>query len=133
MKAAYLVLGTALALSAAALAGPGSVPCGSDRVTATQRSVCSDKAAEADRKDRGMTQEESSGQGTTTMRNGDSFASVTQSGDPATVERRIEKRPGYTKLEQRSGSSRSVVVQSDNPADLPLDQFPRAFRELLRK
>jgi len=95
--------------------------------------VCSDKAAEADRKDRGMTQEENSGQGTTTVRNGDSFASVTQSGDPATVERRIEKRPGYTKLEQRSGSSRSVIVQSNDPADLPLDQFPHAFRELFRK
>ena len=132
MKAAYLVFGTALALSAAALAGPGSAPCGSGRVTTTQ-SVCSDKAAEADRKDRGMTQEENSGQGTTTVRHGDSFASVTQSGDPATVERRIEKRPGYTKLEQRSGSSRSVIVQSNDPADLPLDQFPHAFRELFRK
>ena len=133
MKAAYLVLATALALSAAALAGPGSVPCGSDRVTATQRSVCSDKAAEADRKDHGMPQEENSGQVTTTVRNGDSLASVTQSGDPATVERHVEKRPGYTKLEQRSGSSRSVIVQSDDPADLPLDQLPRPFRELFRK
>jgi hypothetical protein len=132
MKAAYLVLGTALALSAAALAGPRSETRSPDSVPATQ-SERLDKAAEADRKDRGMTQEESSGQVTTTVRNGDSFASVTQSGDPATVERHIEKRPGYTKLEQRSGSSRSVIVQSDDPADLPLDQFPRAFRELFRK
>jgi hypothetical protein len=56
---------------------------------------------------------------TTTVRNGNSLATVTQSGDPATVTRKVEKRPGYTRIEQNSGNSRSVVVQSSNPADLP--------------
>ena len=128
MKAAYLALATALAVSAVASARPGSAPLSPD--SATTQSERPGRAAGTARNDH--TQDESSGQ-VTTVRNGDSLASVTQSGDPATVERHVEKRPGYTKLEQRSGSSRSVIVQSDNPADLPLDQFPRAFRELLRK
>ena len=29
------------------------------------------------------------------------------------------KRPGYTRIEQHNGNSRSVIVQSDNPADMP--------------
>ena len=131
MKAAYLALAAALALSAVALARPGSAPLNPD--SATTQSERPGRAAGTARNDHGVTQDENSGQVTTTVRNGDSLTSVTQSGDPATVERHVEKRPGYTKLEQRSGSSRSVIVQSDNPADLSLDQFPRAFRELFRK
>ncbi|MFL4990402.1 MAG: hypothetical protein ACJ8AX_03230 [Gemmatimonadales bacterium] len=56
---------------------------------------------------------------TTTIRNGNSVSSVTQSGDPATVTRHVEKRPGYTRIEQHSGGNHSVVVQSTNPADMP--------------
>jgi hypothetical protein len=56
---------------------------------------------------------------TTTIRNGNSISSVTQSGDPATVTKHVEKRPGYTRIEQHSGGNHSVVVQSTNPADLP--------------
>jgi len=80
-----------------------------------------------------MTQDRNSGQVTTTVRNGNNLVSVTQSGDPTDVVRRVEKRAGYTKLEQRSGNSRSVIVQSNNPADLPLDQIPPVFRDLFRK
>ena len=65
---------------------------------------------------------------TTTVRNGDNYASVTQSGDPETVVRRVEKRPGYTRLEQRSGNSHAVVVQSDDVADLR-DKFRDFFRQ----
>ena len=132
MKAAYLILGTAIALSAVALAGPGTTVQSPDSSVSATQSGRPGKAAETDRKDNAMAPE-NSGRVTTTVRNGDSLASVTQSGDPATVERHVEKRPGCTKLEQRSGNSRSVIVQSNDPADLPLDQFPRAFRELFRK
>jgi hypothetical protein len=56
---------------------------------------------------------------TTTIRNGNSFATVTQSGDPATTVKKIEKRPGYTRIEQQNANSRTVILQSDNPADMP--------------
>jgi len=56
---------------------------------------------------------------TTTIRNGNSVSSVTQSGDPAKVTKHVEKRPGYTRIEQHSGGNHSVVVQSTNPADMP--------------
>ena len=56
---------------------------------------------------------------TTTIRNGNSVSSVTQSGDPATATKHVEKRPGYTRIEQHSGGNHSVVVQSTNPADMP--------------
>src|SRR5687768_5875966 len=74
---------------------------------------------------------------TTTVRNGNSFATVTQSGDPASVSRKVEKRPGYTRIEQNSGNSRSVVVQSSNPADLPDMQdleknLPPEIRNMLK-
>ena len=56
---------------------------------------------------------------TTTIRNGNSVSSVTQSGDPAKTTRHVEKRPGYTRIEQHSAGNHSVVVQSTNPADMP--------------
>ena len=73
---------------------------------------------------------------TTTVRNGNSVATVTQSGDPATTVKKVEKRPGYTRIEQQSGNSRSVVVQSQNPADWPKDMkmpgdLPPEFRDMI--
>ena len=72
---------------------------------------------------------------TTTVRNGNSVATVTQSGDPATVTRKVDKAPGYTRIEQQSGNSRSVVVQSQNPADMPKDlkmpDLPPEFRDMI--
>jgi hypothetical protein len=56
---------------------------------------------------------------TTTIRNGNSVSSVTQNGDPAKATKHVEKRPGYTRIEQHSGGNHSVVVQSTNPADRP--------------
>ncbi len=126
MKTAYLILGTVIALSAAALAQSGITVRSPD-------SVHPSTAAAADSREKSMTYDRGSGRVTTTVRNGDNFATVTQSGDPESVVKRVETRPGYTKLEQRSGTSRSVIVQSNDPADLPLDQFPRAFRDLFRK
>ena len=64
---------------------------------------------------------------TTTVTNGNNFASVTQSGDPATTTRKVEKRPGYTRIEQKSGGNRSVVVQSNDPADMPRMKMPKNF------
>ena len=65
----------------------------------------------------------------TTIRNGNSIATVTQSGDPATAVKKIEKRPGYTRIEQNTGNSRSVVVQSSNPADMK--EFEQEFEKHL--
>ncbi len=67
------------------------------------------------------------------MHDGDNLASVTRSGGPRLVAKQVETRPGHTKLELRSGNSRSVIVQSSDPADLPLDKIPPAFRDLLRQ
>ena len=123
MKAAYLIL-AALALSAAAVAGPGSTDRASDS-SAPHDSGKPGKAAENGRTEDRM--DERSDRVTTTVRNGDNYASVTQSGDPETVVRRVEKRPGYTRLEQRSGGSHAVVIQSDGVADL-WDKFRDLFR-----
>ncbi|MDQ3813903.1 MAG: hypothetical protein M3347_08125 [Armatimonadota bacterium] len=131
MKAAYLILATALALGAAALAEPGSPTRNPDGNDATQ-SGRSGRTAETDRTDDVATRE-ASGQVTTTVRNGDNLASVTQSGDPGRVVRRVEAKPGYTKVEQRSGNSRSVIVQSNDPAGMPLDKVPPALRDLLNR
>ncbi len=70
----------------------------------------------------------------TTVRNGNSFATVTQSGDSATAVKRIEKRPGYTRIEQKSGNSSSVVVQSSDPADSQdlKQQLPQDIQYLLK-
>jgi hypothetical protein len=73
----------------------------------------------------------------TTVRNGNSVATVTQSGDPATASHTVEKRPGYTRIEQQSGNSRSVVIQSTNPADFPampgLDALPPDLRRMFEE
>ena len=132
MKTAYLILGTALALSAAALAGPGSTALSADSRNETTQSGYTGKAAETDRKDSSMAQDKDAGQVTTTVRNGDNLASVTQSGTSGPLAKRVETKPGYTELEQRSGSSHSIIVQSNDPANLPLDKIPPALRELLR-
>ena len=72
---------------------------------------------------------------TTTVRNGTSVSSVRQSGDPATASKRVEKRPGYTRIEQHSGGNHSVVIQSTDPADLGqvpgLERLPKELRDLL--
>src|SRR5215210_7057936 len=130
MKAAYLLLGMAMALGAAALAGPGTRVRSPDSSVSAAGNQYSSSTDETDRREKSMTYDKDSGRVTTTVRNGNNFASVTQSGDPGSVVKQVETRPGYTKLEQHSGTSRSVVVQSSDPADLPLDQFSRAFREL---
>ena len=71
----------------------------------------------------------------TTVRNGNSVASVSQSGDPAKATKTIETRPGYTRIEQKSGGNRSLVIQSTDPKDaarMPgLERLPKELRELL--
>jgi len=68
---------------------------------------------------------------TTIVRNGDSVAIVTQSGDPAQAEVHVEKRPGYTRIFRQSGGNTTVVTQSTGgnvkPEDLPpwLQEFLR--------
>lgn len=117
MKAAYLFLGAALALSAAAVAGPGSTDRGPD----SSHNAPHDGDKPGKTAENGRTEDridERSDRVTTTIRNGDNYASVTQSGDPDGVVKRVEKRPGHTRLEQRSGNSHAIVIQSDDVADL---------------
>ena len=72
---------------------------------------------------------------TTTVRNGNSVSSVSQSGDPAKASKRVEKRPGYTRIEQHSGGNHSTVIQSTDPADVGqvpgLQRLPKELRDLL--
>src|SRR4051812_37146618 len=71
---------------------------------------------------------------TTTIRNGTSVSSVTQNGDPAKVTKHVEKRPGYTRIEQKSGGNHSVVVQSTTPADMPdLGKLQKDIDRMLRQ
>src|SRR3954454_24500961 len=113
MKMTTLVLAGAVSLGmAVAVAGPATAPQAEGSAGATHEEPVRAPSARAGdlirNDDRGE-------QVTTTVRNGDNFASVTQSGDPDDVERRVEKRPGYTRLEQRRGSSRPVLVQKHDP------------------
>ena len=125
-----LVLAGAVALGmAVAVAGPATTPQAEGSTGASREEPVRAPSARASDPIRNDDRDEV----TTTVRNGDNFASVTQSGDPDDVERRVEKRPGYTRLEQRSGSSRSVIVQSNDPADVPLSAVPPAFREFFRR
>ncbi len=55
---------------------------------------------------------------TTIIQNENSKIVLRQDGD-GTIERQIERRPGYTRVEQKSGNSRTTVVQSSDPADAP--------------
>ncbi len=55
---------------------------------------------------------------TTIIQNENSKIVIRQDGD-GTIERQIERRPGYTRVEQKSGNSRTTVVQSSDPADAP--------------
>src|SRR3954470_13736644 len=100
MKTAYLVLGTAIALSAAALAGSGPPARGPDGSVETTHNAHPDAAAETGRRDDGMAQGDDSGRVTTTVRNGGNLASVTQSGNPEPDENRSEKRHRHTPRER---------------------------------
>lgn len=55
---------------------------------------------------------------TTIVRNGNSVAVVTQSGDPSKAEVHVKKEPGRTTLYRRSGGSTTIVTQSTQPADI---------------
>jgi hypothetical protein len=73
------------------------------------------------------------GETSTTVRNGNNIATITQSGDRATTVRKVVKRPGYTRIEQKSGNNSSVIVQSSGPVAMPHmdDKFSREFLENL--
>jgi hypothetical protein len=53
---------------------------------------------------------------TTTVTNGNNTATITQSGDPAKTQKQIERRPGYTGIQQRNGGNSSVIIQSSPKA-----------------
>ncbi|HEX5507532.1 MAG TPA: hypothetical protein VFX37_03425 [Pseudolabrys sp.] len=70
---------------------------------------------------------------TTIVRNGNSVAVVTQSGNPDEAVVRITKEPGRTVIYRKSGGNTSVVTQSSDPADIPPDALPPWMRDLLRR
>lgn len=55
---------------------------------------------------------------------------IMQSGEPANAELRVEHAPGRTTIYSRSGGNSSVVTQSNDPADLPLESLPPELKEL---
>jgi DNA-binding phage protein len=52
---------------------------------------------------------------TTSVNNGSNSASISQSGDPAKTDKRLETRPGYTHLEQRNGGNSATIIQQSKP------------------
>jgi len=56
---------------------------------------------------------------TTVVRDGNGEIVITQSGDPAQANVRIEKEPGRTTVYRKSGGNNAVVTQSTNAADIP--------------
>lgn len=61
-----------------------------------------------------------SGDGHTTVVQDDNGTTViTQSGDPAEAEVRVDKEPGRTTVYRRSGGNTAVVTQSTNAAGIP--------------
>jgi hypothetical protein len=73
----------------------------------------------------------SNDQGTTVVRNGNSIAIVTQSGDPSKAEVHVEKEPGRTTIYRRSGGNTTIVTQSTNPADIKPEDLPPWIRKYL--
>jgi hypothetical protein len=56
---------------------------------------------------------------TTVVQDDNGTTVITQSGDPAKAEVRVEKEPGRTTVYRRSGGNTAVVTQSTNAADIP--------------
>jgi hypothetical protein len=68
---------------------------------------------------------------TTIVRNGNSMAVVTQSGDPSKAEVHVNKEPGRTTIYRRSGSNTTIVTQSSEPADI--DSLPAWMKDMLTR
>jgi hypothetical protein len=60
---------------------------------------------------------------TTVVQDDNGTTVITQSGDPAKAEVRIDKEPGRTTVTRRSGGNTAVVTQSTNAADIPADML----------
>ena len=56
---------------------------------------------------------------TTVIQDENGTTVITQSGDPAKAEVRIEKEPGRTTVYRRSGGNTAVTTQSRNASDIP--------------
>ena len=56
---------------------------------------------------------------TTVVRDANGVTVITQSGDPAKAEVRIEKAPGQTTVYRRSGGNTAIVTQSSDAAGMP--------------
>ena len=52
---------------------------------------------------------------TTSVNSGSNSANITQSGDPAKTDKRVDTRPGYTHIEQRNGGNSATIIQRSKP------------------
>jgi hypothetical protein len=68
---------------------------------------------------------------TTIVRNGNSTAVVTQSGDPSKAEVHVNKEPGRTTIYRRSGGNTTIVTQSSEPVDM--ESLPAWMKDMLRR
>lgn len=58
---------------------------------------------------------------TTVVQDSNGTTVISQSGDPAAAEVRVEKSPGRTTVYRRSGGNTAVVTQGTSQADIPPD------------
>lgn len=71
----------------------------------------------------------------THISNGSHSATVTQSGSPKDATVKVERRPGYTRIEQRSGGNSATVIQSNGTTPIVSGDpaLDRMMRELTRQ
>ncbi len=69
---------------------------------------------------------------TTVVQDDNGTTVITQSGDPAQAEVRVEKEPGRTTVYRRGGGNTAVVTQSTNAADLPPEMLDWLRKQLGR-
>ena len=67
---------------------------------------------------------------TTVVRDANGVTVITQSGDPAKAEVRVEKAPGRTTVYRRSGGNTAIVTQSTRASGIP-QEAPEWIRRLL--
>ncbi|MBR0828712.1 hypothetical protein JQ596_24550 [Bradyrhizobium manausense] len=75
----------------------------------------------------------SDGNGNTTIvRDANGETVITQSGDPAEAEVRIEQEPGRTTVYRRSGGNTAIVTQSSGGPGVPDGQLEWLLKQLRR-
>ncbi len=66
---------------------------------------------------------------TTVVQDENGTSVITQSGDPAQAEVRIEKEPGRTTVVRRSGGNTAIVTQGSGPSPEMLEWLRKQLRD----